>query len=79
MFMCHSGIFAECEKNSACCPTHQYSVKRWGSSSSLNMAEYGHSGIITQPLHYQLQTDMEAFRCKKRSEKENFTKFFYKS
>ena len=26
------------------------------------MTEYGHSGIITQPLYHQLQTQMEEFQ-----------------
>lgn len=34
---------------------HQYSVKCRGSSSSLNMAEYSHPGVVTQSLPHQLQ------------------------
>lgn len=70
--MCHRCIFAVKKRIqyvvillscTVCMSTHQYSVKRWWSSSSLNMAEYCHSGIITQPLYHQLQTDMIAFQC----------------
>lgn len=45
-----------------CSPAHQYSVKGRGSSSSLNVAEHGHSGVVAQPVHHQLQTDTEEFQ-----------------
>lgn len=61
LFMCQSFMFATLKK-SVCWSTHQYSVKCWRSSSSLNMAKYCHSGIITQSLYHQLLKDRIAFQ-----------------
>lgn len=40
-----------------CVSAHQYSVKCWWSSSSLDVAQYRQSGVIAQPFDHQLTTD----------------------